>query len=131
MSLIDWICEKIMGELPDIEDETTKVDPSKSVSPVINEIIKAFESGPIVSQYLSTHEISKLVTNTRLGYVTIEWFPEDAGGGLYHIVIDGNSYPYSNNDIALILKAAKKRAKGLFDEQKRLLEKRLENSTTV
>lgn len=128
MSLLDWICEQIMGELPDIEDETTKVDPSKSVSPVINEIIRSFESGPIHEHRLTNHGISKLTTSTRLGWVTVEWYSEAAGGGLYNIRLGGETYPYSNNDIALILKAAKKRAKGLFDEHKNRLEKQLEET---
>lgn len=95
------------------------------VSPVTLEIIRAFETGNVLDHDIISYGISKLAVESPFGRVEISWYSARAGGGLSNISLSGKNYPYSTEEIDMILSVAKKRARNLFAEEQQRLEKML------
>lgn len=100
--------------------------PVSESSKVTLALMDAFAHNKIVGKDLSNHGISHLAVESPFGWVSIAWHSPRAGGGLHSLSVGGGNYPYSTDEIELILNVAKKRARQLWNEDQQRLERMLD-----
>ncbi|AKF13651.1 hypothetical protein PHIN3_388 [Sinorhizobium phage phiN3] len=118
MSFFKWFDDLLGGE--------PEPAPVSEASKVTLALMDAFANNKIVGRDLSNYGISTLAVESPFGWVSIEWHSPRAGGGLSSLSVGGENYPYSTDEIELILNAAKKRARQLWNEDQQHLERMLD-----